>query len=81
MSSILADHLRGEGGGGCGVSANEYSCANGAQINFRDLTPYLTYAQLVRICVLLKLLLPDACVSHVESTFNFLKKKFSCHTN
>ncbi len=27
----------------CGVSANEYSCTHGAQINFRDLTPYLTY--------------------------------------
>jgi hypothetical protein len=24
--------MRGEGGGGCGVSANEYSCAHGAQI-------------------------------------------------
>jgi len=31
-----------EGGGGRRVSANEYSCALGAQINFRDLTPYLT---------------------------------------
>ncbi len=32
------------GGGGkfFGVSANEYSCAHGAQINFGDLTPYLT---------------------------------------
>jgi hypothetical protein len=28
------------GGGGCGVSANEYSCAHEAQINFGDLTPY-----------------------------------------
>ena len=28
-------------GGGCGVSANEYSCAHGAQTNFGDLTPYL----------------------------------------
>ncbi len=27
--------------GGCGVSANEYSCAHGAQKNFGDLTPYL----------------------------------------
>jgi hypothetical protein len=26
----------------CGVSANKYSCTHGAQINFRDLTPYLT---------------------------------------
>ncbi len=27
-------------GGGSVVSANEYSCAHGAQINFGDLTPY-----------------------------------------
>jgi hypothetical protein len=26
----------------CGVSANEYSCAHGAQINFGDKIPYLT---------------------------------------
>ncbi len=25
-------------------SANEYSCTQGAQINFRDLTPYLTFS-------------------------------------
>jgi hypothetical protein len=31
------------GKGGCGVSAIEYSCAHGAQINFGDLTPYFTY--------------------------------------
>ncbi len=31
------------GGVGCGVSANEYSCTTGAQINFGDLTPLLTY--------------------------------------
>jgi hypothetical protein len=34
--------MRGEGVN-CGDSANEYSCAHGAQINFGDLTPYLTY--------------------------------------
>jgi hypothetical protein len=34
-------------GGCCGVSANEYSCAHGAQIkNFEDLTPYLTYRKI-----------------------------------
>ncbi len=54
MSSILADQNIYEpkcegwwgGGGGCGVSANEYSCAHheyGAQVNFGDLTPYLIY--------------------------------------
>jgi hypothetical protein len=31
------------GGGGCGVSAFEYSSAHGAQINSGDLAPYLTY--------------------------------------
>jgi hypothetical protein len=28
---------------GMGVSANEYSCVQGAQVNFRDLIPYITY--------------------------------------
>jgi hypothetical protein len=34
-----------------GFSANEYSCAHGAQINFGDLTPYLTYALYVPLMV------------------------------
>ncbi len=34
--------MRGEGGS-CGVSADEYSYAHEAQINFGDLTPHLTY--------------------------------------
>jgi hypothetical protein len=40
----------GRGGGGSGASANADSCAHhvtgshGAQINFGDLNPYLTYA-------------------------------------
>jgi hypothetical protein len=29
----------------CGASANEYSCAHGVQVNFGDLTPYLTYGR------------------------------------
>ncbi len=33
------------GGGGCGFSANEYSFAHGAQLDFGDLTPYLTYGE------------------------------------
>jgi hypothetical protein len=28
---------------GCGASANEDSCTHGAQINFGDLTQYLSY--------------------------------------
>jgi hypothetical protein len=46
------------GEGGCGVSANEYSYGHGAQMNFGDLTPYLTYDYiglqtklLIQICV------------------------------
>jgi hypothetical protein len=31
----------GEGGRLRGLSANEYSCAHGAQVNFGNLTPYL----------------------------------------
>jgi hypothetical protein len=43
-NSDLVYESKCEGGGGCGVSANEYSCALEAQINFGELTPYLTYA-------------------------------------
>ncbi len=39
----MSPNAGGWGDGGGGVPANEYSCAHGAQINFRDLTPYLTY--------------------------------------
>ncbi len=42
-NSALVYEPKCGGGGGCGVSANEYSCAHGAQINFGDLTHYLTY--------------------------------------
>jgi hypothetical protein len=36
--------VKAAGGGSCRISANEYSCTHGAQRNFGDLTPYLTYA-------------------------------------
>ncbi len=43
---IAPSYMNPNAGGGvwgsCGVSANEYSCAHGAQINFGNLTPYLT---------------------------------------
>jgi hypothetical protein len=43
-SALVYEPKRGGWEGGCGVSANEYSCTtHGAQINLRDLTPYLTY--------------------------------------
>ncbi len=42
MALYMWAKLRG-GGGGNGFSADEYSCAYGAQINFEDLTPNLTY--------------------------------------
>jgi hypothetical protein len=42
---IAASYMSPNAGGWCcGVSANEHGCAHGAQINFGDLTPYLTYA-------------------------------------
>ncbi len=40
---IAPSYMSGGESGSCGVSANEYSCAHGAQINLGDLTPYLTY--------------------------------------
>ncbi len=48
--------MRRGGEEGFGVSVNDYSCAHGAQINFGDLTPYLTYARsegiTIQLCVL-----------------------------
>jgi hypothetical protein len=44
-STLVYKPKCGGEGGSCGVSANKYSCADGAQINFGDLTPYLTYGQ------------------------------------
>jgi hypothetical protein len=35
----------GKGVGIAGVAANKYSCAHGAQINFKDLTPFLSYGR------------------------------------
>jgi hypothetical protein len=47
------------GGGGSGVSANEYSCAYGAQINFGDLTqPMLeTIKERYLLCTIYHILL------------------------
>ncbi len=39
----MSPYAGGGGGRSHGVSANEYSCNTGAQINFGDLTPYITY--------------------------------------
>ncbi len=52
-----------EGGGG--VSANEYSCAHGAQINFGNLTPYLTYG--VTTCLTLNWLTAIPSYIHVPT--------------
>ncbi len=48
-NSALAYKPKCRGRGGCGVSDNKYSCAHGAQINFGDLIPYLTYDPLCHI--------------------------------
>ncbi len=42
-NSALVNEPKCGGGRELRVSANEYSCAHGAQRNFGDLTPYLTY--------------------------------------
>ncbi len=42
-NSALVYEPKCGGGVGYGALANEHSCAHGAQINFGDLTPYLTY--------------------------------------
>jgi hypothetical protein len=42
-TSVLVYEPKCGGGGGCKASATEHSCANGAQTNFGDLTPYLIY--------------------------------------
>ncbi len=46
-SALVFEPKCGRGGGGCGVSANEYSCAHRAQINLGDLTPHLKSTILV----------------------------------
>jgi hypothetical protein len=48
--------------GGWGVSANEYICAHGTQINFGDLTPSLTYD-----CTFLR-----GCFEQEKSNFIYL---------
>jgi hypothetical protein len=46
------------GGGGLRiVSANEYSCGHVAQINFENLTPYLTYELEIEKVVVVSLLI------------------------
>jgi hypothetical protein len=52
------------GGGGCGVLANEYSFAHGAQINCEDLTIYLTYA--------LKFLWKLSQAKFIKLNFNYI---------
>jgi hypothetical protein len=50
-NSALVYEPKSGGIGGCRVSANMYSCAHGAQINFGNLTPYLTYGTISLYCI------------------------------
>jgi hypothetical protein len=52
-NSGLVNEPKCGGRGRGGVSANEYSCAHGDQINFGDLTPYITMAWPLRIFITL----------------------------
>jgi hypothetical protein len=42
-STLVYEPKCGGKGVNCGASANEYSCAQGAQLNFGDMTAYLIY--------------------------------------
>jgi hypothetical protein len=70
--------MRGDGGGGCGASSKEYSCAqsHGATINFEDLTPYLTYGSTSYIFILWTWVNPipntDCDLSGVDFTLGLL---------
>ncbi len=60
-------------GGGCTVSANEYRCAHGAQINFGDLlyvTPYFTLGAIKALYN----------TNSILSIYLFSKKQMSCYT-
>jgi hypothetical protein len=50
------------GGGDCGVSANECSCAHGAQINFGDLPLYLTYEAYIELSVTCRIQYKTTCL-------------------
>jgi hypothetical protein len=66
------------GGGGCGVSPNEHSCAHaqGAQINVGDLTPHLTYA-----CSLLTKPVQDFDLSFIQIQVGQPKSGQEVHLN
>jgi hypothetical protein len=78
MASSYMSPNRGGGGAGCGVSANKYSCAHGAQINFEDLPPYLIHITVEGIAatVHIHLVLRSASQSELE----FLKNLWGLGT-
>ncbi len=67
-SALVYEPKCGGGGRGCGVSANDYSCAHGALINFGD--PYLTYVLAVTL---------SPC-SHTVIRFVWVSAKFGTCT-
>ena len=71
-NSALVSTIAGGGAGGWRISANEYSCAHGAQMNFGDLTPYLTYGCEDRI---LRRRFLDPAVFVREGTYAFTQKR------
>ncbi len=77
MPSFIYEPKYGGGGGCGGVSANEYSCAHGAQINFADLTPYLTYGRRLVVDVYLYKVQLGLSKDGFRLTTNKLTEKFS----
>jgi hypothetical protein len=83
-NSALVYEPKCGGRGSCGVSVNDYSFTHGAQINFGDLSPYLTYngtrinkkktLQLNLLSLQLELTLPPPMVANIDEVS-------SCHTD
>jgi hypothetical protein len=65
----MSPNAEGWGGGGCGVSANEYSCAHGAKINFGDLIPYF-----MSFCRILPTLWSQAAFHNIPHFFRGRQK-------
>jgi hypothetical protein len=60
------------------VSANEYSCALGAQINFGDLTPYITYGGNTKTVLWLRFILSNSAPQFCQEP-ELLQNKSGSH--
>ncbi len=72
----------GERGGGCGASANEFICKQGAKMKFGDLTLYLTYDSgvLVTKTSAMLCLTSKLRIANCEETWLLIKTSMAAHT-